>query len=277
MGNFSKGDIVFNEHGQRFVYVSEYDGDHIVKPTMETDEDEPWEGSPVTLRKVFSSAPREMYDKNIEALDAKIAKLEDQKHALDEEIRKSKFDETERKKRIKVNSSLKRIDDFLEGKVTHIVFGEYDVRIETFDEAIRYKENEYEKIPSKLRLLSLFGNSNGNLEWNLNTYSDGSGSRTKIWPCVSYEHALQVAQERINDLVSIWKEDHAQTYRAYSAVSAAAKLGLFVPEDVKAAVKNNIKTATELRDSKKEEYIRAENQLRDVLNKTAEEFAKGNK
>ena len=47
MKEFNKGDIVFNEHGQRFVYVAEVDGDHIVRPTVESEDEEPW-GLPIS-------------------------------------------------------------------------------------------------------------------------------------------------------------------------------------------------------------------------------------
>ena len=200
-----KGDIVFSEHGQRFVFVAEDNGDYIVRPTMETDEEEPWEGKPITLGKIFAAAPREVYDKTIETLDTKIAALEGQKRDLEEELRKSKQDETERKKRIMVNAALERIDDFLAGNIKYIVFGEYDVRIEPFDQAMRYKDNDYEKVPSQIKLLSLFGDTKGDLAWKLNRYSDGSGSGNEIvHPCVTLEQAQETAKALIDSKYEQW-------------------------------------------------------------------------
>lgn len=275
--NITKGDIVFNEHGQKFVFIAEADGDYIVRPTVEIDEDEPWEGSPVTLRKVFASAPREMYDKNIEALDKKIYELNEQKRALEDELRRSKQDETERKKRIMVNAALERIDDFLAGNIKYIVFGEYDVRIEPFDQAMRYKDNDYEKVPSQIKLLSLFGDTKGDLAWKLNRYSDGSGSgNDAVHPCVTLEQAQETAKALIDSKFEEWRKGKINYWGLGSMAASAIRLGLPIPEDVYAAVKaENLKNATTHRDAKKKEYDDAEAKLSDTLNKSIEELVKG--
>ena len=274
-----KGDIVFSEHGQRFVFVAEDNGDYIVRPTMETDEEEPWEGKPITLGKIFAAAPREVYDKTIETLDTKIAALESQKRALEEEIRKSKFDETERKKRIMVNAALERIDDFLAGNIKYIVFGEYDVRIEPFDQAMRYKDNDYEKVPSQIKLLSLFGDTKGDLAWKLNRYSDGSGSgNDTVHPCVTFEQAQETAKTLIDSKFEEWRKGKINYWGLGTMAASAIRLGLPVPEDVYASVKaENIKNATTHRDAKKKEYDDAESKLSDTLNKSIEELVKGKK
>ena len=275
MKTFEKGDIVFNEYGQRFVYVAESDGDHIVRPTVESDEDEHWEGNPVTLRKIFASAPREMYDKNIEALDARIMELDKQKRALEEEICKPKFDETERKKRIMVNAALERIDDFLAGKFTHIVYGDYTIKIETFDEALMYKDNEYSRVPDQCRLLSLYGKSNGDLAWKLSHWSDGSGSSNHVYPCFSLEDAQSVASKLIEAKYALWRKD-PKANSVHSVFQDAVRLGFDIPDDVAKAIKESqINGARDWRDTKKKEYLEAEDELHNALNQTVVEFQKG--
>jgi hypothetical protein len=272
MATFNKGDIVFNEHGQRFVYVAEDDGEHIVRPTMETDEDEPWEGKPVTIRKVFASAPREMYDKTIETLDAKIVELEEQKKTLEEEIRKSKYDETERKKRIMVNAALTRIDDFLAGKITHFVFSEYRVEIKTFKEATTDPDSHSRYI----KLLSLFGGTNGDLAWKLNYYYDGSGSWSHVYPCCSLEEATVIAKQLLEKKYEEWRKDGKNEYWLGALVAASIKFGFPVPEDVRVKLKSNyISVASQNRDAKKKEYLEAEDRLNDAINKPVEELTKG--
>lgn len=46
----------------------------------------------------------------------------------------------------------------------------------------------------ELKLLSVFGKSNGDLEYRVNHYSDGSGGWTKYIPCASYEAALEAVR-----------------------------------------------------------------------------------
>lgn len=45
------------------------------------------------------------------------------------------------------------------------------------------------------KLLSLFGRSDGDLEWRLNQYSDGSGCGSTVYPCTSYDQALDIVRE----------------------------------------------------------------------------------
>jgi len=269
-----KGDIVFGEHGQRFEYVTDVDGDYVVRPMMETDEEEPYAGRPITLRKVFASAPREMYDKTIEALDTKIQELQKQKRELEEELRKSKQDETERKKRIMVNAALERIDDFLAGKMTHFVFGEYGVEIKTFEEATS-DPNRRER---DVKLLSLYGRTKGDLAWKLNDYYDGSGSWHKVYPCCSIEDAMAFAKRLIETKYEEWRKDGKNSYYLASVAAASNRLGDPIPEDVAAHLKKeHISVATQYRDGKKKEYLDAEDRLHDALNKPIEELVKGKK
>ena len=275
--NLTKGDIVFTEDGQQVEFIAIIDSGCIVRPQLSDEDDEPWFGEPITVSKVFASAPKEVYDKAISELSAKIDELETKKYALEDEIRKSKTDETERKKRIMVNAALERIDDFLAGKFTHIVFGEYDVKIETFDEALLYKNKDYDKIPTELRLLTLYGRSKGDLAWKLSYYYDGSGSSRQVWPCFSLEHAETVARQLIEEKYAQWRSE-SKRYSVNQAFSSAVKLGFDIPEDVEQYIKeSSIKGATEWRDKKKEEYLEAESKLEGALTQTVVEFAKGKK
>jgi hypothetical protein len=175
------------------------------------------------------------------------------------------------------NAALERIDDFLAGKFTHIVYGDYEIKIETFDEALMYKNNEYDKVPTEFRLLTLYGRSKGDLAWKLSYYYDGSGSSTQVYPCFSLEHAQTVARKMIEDKYNLWRED-PKKHSVYSTFNSAVKLGLEIPDDVSQAVKESqIKGAQEWRDGKKKEYLESEDRLHNALNQTVIEFAKGKK
>jgi molybdopterin converting factor small subunit len=259
------------------VFCAEADNTYLVKPIMATEEDEEWAGNPVILKKIYPSAPRETYDKTIETLDTKIHELQQQKRELEEELRKSKQDETERKKRIMVNAALERIDDFLAGKFTHIVFGDYDVKIETFVEALMYKNNDYDKVPTEFRLLSLYGRSKGDLAWKLSYYGDGSGSSNQVYPCFSLEHAQAVAKQLIEEKYNQWRSE-PKRYHVHPAFRSAVNLGLDIPDDVEKEIKeSSIIGAQDWRDTKKKEYLEAEDKLHNAINQSVVEFAKGKK
>jgi len=279
MEGFKKGDIVFSEHGQRYEYVAEADGDHVVRPILETDEEEPYAGRPITLLKVFASAPREMYDKTIEALDTKVQELTKQKRELEDELRKSKQDETERKKRIMVNAALARIDDFLAGKMTHLAMKHWSGwSILSIQEALAYKESDYDRVAGGVKLLTLFGKTNGNLEWQLSHYSDGSGSPTEVRPFFSLEDAQAFVRAICEQKWQAWRDSSKEWGSASEAAQNAIKLGFEIPEDVAVTLRlYMVKNKTDRVSEAKVKLQAAEAELAEVNDKTIQELVKGEK
>lgn len=98
-------------------------------------------------------------------------------------------------KYIEINE-LEKLDLFLAGAVTHFVEFGYGIRITKFSDA----NCDYNR--GNMKLLSLYGRSNGNLEWRLSHYSDGSGGSVKVYPCASYDEALEKAQDFINETIA---------------------------------------------------------------------------
>ena len=100
----------------------------------------------------------------------------------------------ERMEALQQYEGLQHLEDFILGKVTHYVVTErWQVpRIIDFDDT----EAEYARNREK-RLLTLFGNSEGNLAWQLNRYADGSGGSTQVIPCRSLEEAQEVLSEKL--------------------------------------------------------------------------------
>jgi hypothetical protein len=90
--------------------------------------------------------------------------------------------------------ALNRIEDFIDKKITHLaVFGYGAPKVATFDEAMR--DFEYGRFSNDIKLLCLFGKSNGDLEWRVNQYYDGSGSWKEVIPCQSEAEALTAVKE----------------------------------------------------------------------------------
>ncbi len=152
------------------------------------------------VEKVYDKAPTEKFDERIAILEKKIKVLREEERELDKTMR----DEKAKHKALlfKFNSyeKLAMLENFIEGKITHYVITGYDGQIIEFnDTKCGYGKHD-------LRLLTLFGKTNGDLTWNLNHYSDGSGSGTEVIPCCSYKEAQKVLQacmdEKIKDTVS---------------------------------------------------------------------------
>lgn len=81
---------------------------------------------------------------------------------------------------------------FLTGTMEYIVRDGY-----TLQEPERFRKSgvdncSYNK--NDLKLLSVFGNSNGDLEYRINQYSDSSGGSWSIIPCASYDDALETVK-----------------------------------------------------------------------------------
>lgn len=86
--------------------------------------------------------------------------------------------------------------NFISGDIKYVVKeGYYDVEILEYDSIITTKE--YGRFES-LKLVSVFGESNGNLHYQVNRWSDGSGHWDTIYPCKTMEEALNLLKEKFN-------------------------------------------------------------------------------
>ena len=102
-----------------------------------------------------------------------------------------------------VASQLATLEMFVAGNITHLVkCTSYDCRIVPFDGELQSSDCG---IDDNVRLLTLFGRSDGNMAWKLNHYSDGSGSSSDVFPCDSPESAVAAAQAYYDDMVDKWR------------------------------------------------------------------------
>lgn len=264
---FEQGEIVYTKDGQEVEYIAALEGDHVVGAMFEREEGEPYRGEPFIVSMVYATAPTPRYEKRIVDLRAEIETLEDQKRTLEREKRALQEGDLDRKKRVMQHAAVARIDDFLLGKITHFVYHQYEYRIMTRDETLTYKQSDYERIPTGVKLLTLFGKTNGDLEWQLWSYSDGSGNPKEVIPCFSEEEAMAVLKGKMEEAYAKWRTDPKSLYYATKAVTAAVKYGFEVPEDVANAVKEQaIKKNTEVRDKAKAAFDAAEAELAAVQN-----------
>jgi hypothetical protein len=178
-------------------------------------------GAPLTERKASV----------IQELEAREEKLRERIVELQRQVREREDAERRVAKLANHSQALARIEDLLAKRITHYLLwcSIYSPEIvEAVDGGVPYLErsNYSDRVTVEgTKLLVLFGNSNGDLQWKVNEYRDGSGSSwTRVEPFLSRGAALARLQEIIDAFVS--ESDWTQS-RLYDA---AVKYGLRVPE-----------------------------------------------
>lgn len=211
---FIPGEILHNERGRRVEYVGKCEGNLLVKlgnVIYENGEEyESFDEIAVEPR-LFRSAPRASIDKDIEKLRAEEKALKESltalraEHSQQERIGKEIFN------RVTQHAQLGRLDDFIAGRFSHVVLEDWSgVSVMTKEDALKYEEQSSYRTKGETKLMTLFGKSNGDLQWRINHYSDGSGNHHDAWPCCSLEEARTKAQEIIDAATELWVADKAR-------------------------------------------------------------------
>lgn len=116
---------------------------------------------------------------------------------------------------------LNQLIDFISGDVKFIVYERYgDLEISEYDSSIATKE--YGRFES-VRLLSVYGTTDGDLQYKINEYCDGSGTWSKVYPCKTAEQALLILKERFFVLLEKGLTD--------SLLKVSQKYNIQVPKD----------------------------------------------
>lgn len=218
-----KGDEVYSEGGQQLIYITEFDGQHMVRPLYEESNREPYYGDPFAVSRVYTKPPVEKKNAEIAKLDAEIKARRDELSAMRAEVNELSKSERERMARIQQHKGLERLDAFLAGKITHFVlvpsFGE--IVIQTVADALT-RNDRYSR---EMRLLTLYGRPNCFVGFSVNEYSDGSGSSQEVVPCCSEEDALMFARKEIAARLADPKLGGNADY----IIASAIKYGVEVP------------------------------------------------
>ena len=97
---------------------------------------------------------------------------------------------------------LQTLSDFMSGKITHLFVAGYSPEIISWVDSDKvYDINSWggRTRVDGIKLVSLFGKSDGEMSYRLNEYRDGSGSSKKIYPATSYAAALAMAQAQLDE------------------------------------------------------------------------------
>lgn len=116
------------------------------------------------------------------------------------------------------NTSLNRVFDFITGKIKYLVVLNYDPKIVGLNSGI----SEYTfGSANALKLITLFGSSDGEIDFSINCYSDGCGFNYTVMPCKSYNDAVKVLSDYI----------HNEKIISHYYIEAAKKYNITISKD----------------------------------------------
>ena len=186
--NIEPESTCYDERGNEYVYVCAVPGGHLVSAILEfggSYEEPPYTdfGKPEFVSEIYPAAPEHKRAEKIAELDIKIAEKQKELRVIEHELLVFRQEEKGLLDRLKRHECMKRIDDILSGKITHYaILSSYTVK-SAFEDTSRYNDKKY-------RLLSLLPSAGRkDIHWQVNDYSDGSGSDRDIIPCTSEEEA----------------------------------------------------------------------------------------
>lgn len=239
------GAYLYNNHAQKG-YLNGYtqDGEAIVEVMFKFETEQGWEELPAQIEvwsKWFTSPPVQVKAAEVEALLEKEREVKTRINQLEATERQARRSYDDRMRFLKTFPKLERLDDFLSGKFTHIVtWGWYKLEILKIDDFMKERDG--------MRLLTLYGKTNGELNWMLGEYSDHSGGKQSCAPCFSYEEAIKelqrISEERFTALRTT-TEPNFRTDTCRYSIEAYRKYGLNPPQDIvdilKAEEERNLK------------------------------------
>lgn len=237
---------MYTKNGQEVEVLHEIPGKgFLVAPIFEQYDGYPVQGPLMLVDAVYEQAPTARFDAEVVRLKEEIEELRGQRFDLNEDLHEAEQQAKKRMAKFQRLEALQGLEDFVEGRITHYVVkpGWRPPYIIAFADA----KCEYGKKEKKL--LTLFGDSEGNLTWRLNRYSDDSGSHSQVIPCLSHEEAVKkvtaLLYERMEHDASRKLAEHAE------------KQGVPLPEGYMARVEEAERKETEKKIAKLRREIEA--------------------
>jgi len=260
------GDTVYDSRGARYQFLLEIPGEgHVVRKLWVEDgyeDDEPYYDEPTTLRRVFPAPPVQHVNDEVSVAQAKLDAIKDEITETQAEMRGLQHDLPKRLEALRARSAaVQRLEDFLDGKITHmIVKPEYGAYVMGTIEDVTKREDRYDR--GKWKLVSLMGDSNGDLEFMLHRYSSGGDGVTVI-PCTSEAEARTELQHAIDAKIATVRAMKNKPLASLAREMAASdKYGLVFPDDVREAIhEGKIQAARSTVDSREKNLAKAQKAL----------------
>ena len=269
MKEFKAGDTCFTFEGYLCQYVARLDNNrHAVLCISSSDEEEFIDDTIRIVTRVYETAPTYIMDETVEALSLSIKQKRQELAGLRNQIAEQQLANKETQDKFKNHKVLHNLSDFLDGNITHFVTN-LDIKnldtytlpeVKTFDEVMQYQDDYNGRNTRYLRLLSLYGDSKGDLSYRVSCYKDGSGSHSPAIPCTSLEEAQEIARKYGQIIFDKWSLDRQSQY-----IAKAQSLGLKVPEAaIKLAKDRTIASAKEEFDRHEAYYLKAKAKLEEL-------------
>lgn len=113
------------------------------------------------------------------------------------------------------SESMQLLKKVMSGQITHIFVSGYSPEIYEWEggRGAYVEDNFHDRGRIEgIKLLSLYGYSDGDLEYRLHTYRDGSGGSEQVWPTCSYEEALKLAQAECDDQAATYLNEKNRSF-----------------------------------------------------------------
>lgn len=231
-------ETVYGKYGEVAEYIQEVDGKHLVRVIYEDYSGEPHFGGYEVWDVVFPEPIGPKIDPEYIKLQEERKALQEEAATLRNEIESLQIQYGELAKTLGNRvPALERIQEVLDGKFEYFLIIPDDSRsgqIVTKDEYL--KDKRWDHSERGLKLLSLFGDSKGNLLWRVNRYKDGSGGWIEVIPCFTKEEAEERLKEVFDGLVESWRKlADNEKWRQSSVFSSAKEYPdlLILPDDLK--------------------------------------------
>lgn len=152
-------------------------------------------GEPYIVDNIYDTAPVKKLNQEIKQNEGKLQSIKDeiQKLSKHKSLLNSEIEQI-----INDNKYVKQVLQLINKEIKYIAIKNSNAwNIKKFEDALKEDNSSY----SKPKLISLFGNSNGNLTWNINRYSDGSGSWQEVEFFNTEEDAKIFIQKKLNQML----------------------------------------------------------------------------
>lgn len=232
---FKRGDTVYGGLGQLARYIGPLiNGGHAVEAIVGED----YHGSPYLelthFHEVFAEPPAPRYSDEIAELHKELTALQERVDALRAEERSFADRLKKRRDTMARHEKLARLEDFIEGRITHLFIASYDgYKVLPFADAMTEQSDSRWNKP-ELKLLTLFGRTNGDLAWGINRYSDGSGPSMECVPFTSEADAIDEARRRIKAAFDSFNPE--RPWEVANAERDSVKFDVEVPSQIAQAL-----------------------------------------
>lgn len=223
---------LFSRDGNVYRTTEVATGCLLVYAQVQDEEGGPYDGELRIVQEsaLFEEPPKRTLDDEIAKLHETRTDLRRQIGELRQELRTFEDDADGRVSRLKQHKGLERLEDFLAGRITHYIAHTYGPPTIVAFEDTKNPDGDYQWRDAT-KLLTLFGRSNGDLEWRLNRYTDGSGFNTTAIPCTSHNEAVKVAEKLFAEHAAKAASPDDRTPPQRTWVKRAAEYGITLPPE----------------------------------------------